>query len=165
MSFLHINIFQDLNPRNYHINRFRGTHYHMDPKWLKYTLFLVRKQSNFKKWQMDILKLLNRVPDTDLHVCFELLFVMWASEYTYIVLKFNVSRKSFPLPQDSRNSQSFLSWCAVPTHLTSDSNTCSWGSSHCGPAKANPTSTREDAGSTPGLSQWVKEGALLWAEA
>ena len=27
----------------------------------------------------------------------------------------------------------------------------------------NPTSIREDTGSTPGLNQWVKDPAVLWA--
>ena len=30
-------------------------------------------------------------------------------------------------------------------------------SSHCGPVEMNPTRIREDAGSNPGLTQWVKE--------
>ena len=35
--------------------------------------------------------------------------------------------------------------------------------SHCGSAVMNPTSIREDGASIPGLTQWVKDPALLWA--
>ena len=36
-------------------------------------------------------------------------------------------------------------------------------SSHYGTAEMNPTSVHEDAGLIPGLTQWVKDLALLWA--
>ena len=35
-------------------------------------------------------------------------------------------------------------------------------SSHCGPAAATPIGIREDVGSAPGLTQEVKDLALLW---
>ena len=33
-------------------------------------------------------------------------------------------------------------------------------SSHCGSVVMNPTGIHKDAGSTPGLAQWVKDSAL-----
>ena len=37
------------------------------------------------------------------------------------------------------------------------------GSSRCGSAVTNPTSNHKDVGLIPGLAQWVKYLALLWA--
>ena len=34
-------------------------------------------------------------------------------------------------------------------------------SSHCGSVEMNPTSIHEDASSIPGLTQWIKDPALL----
>ena len=36
-------------------------------------------------------------------------------------------------------------------------------SSHCDAAEMNPTSIHEDVGSSPGLTQWVEDPALLWS--
>ena len=36
------------------------------------------------------------------------------------------------------------------------------GSSHCGTVETNPTSIQENAGSMPGLTQWVGGPELLW---
>ena len=38
-----------------------------------------------------------------------------------------------------------------------------YGSSHCGSAVMNPIRIYQDTGSIPGLSQWVKDLALLRA--
>ena len=35
-------------------------------------------------------------------------------------------------------------------------------SSHCGTAEMNPASVHEDDGLIPGLTQWVRDLALLW---
>ena len=36
------------------------------------------------------------------------------------------------------------------------------GSSRCGTAEMDPTSVHEDAGSFPGLAQWIRDLVLLW---
>ena len=37
---------------------------------------------------------------------------------------------------------------------------CKFGTSHCGSAVTNPTSTCENVGPIPGLTQWVKDPTL-----
>ena len=44
--------------------------------------------------------------------------------------------------------------------LRLDLKRLSFGSSYCGSAETNPTSIPEDAGSIPGLAQWVKGSSL-----
>ena len=51
---------------------------------------------------------------------------------------------------------------ALTTHLLQDEFLKRFGSSRCGPAEMNPASIRKDAGSIPGLAQWVKDLAWLW---